>query len=123
MEIRSYSEHDVPAMVHIWNEVVEEGIAFPQHDLLFATQTHCAVADGNGKVMGFIFCTRTMLDDVVILQMQVMLLTLPAEESTLAKSWFRTVGNYSGRISDERRNLSKHLPILLCTVTDSGLQR
>ena len=52
MKIRKYSENDVPAMVHIWNEVVEEGIAFPQHDLLFATQTHCAVADGNGKVMG-----------------------------------------------------------------------
>lgn len=60
MEIRSYTEQDIPAMVHVWNEVVEEGIAFPQRDLLndetgksfFATQTHCAVADDNGKVMG-----------------------------------------------------------------------
>ena len=34
MKIRKYSENDVPAMVHIWNEVVEEGIAFPQLELL-----------------------------------------------------------------------------------------
>lgn len=30
MEIRKYNESDVPAMVRIWNEVVEEGVAFPQ---------------------------------------------------------------------------------------------
>lgn len=27
MEIRAYRESDVPAMVRIWNEVVEEGVA------------------------------------------------------------------------------------------------
>ena len=60
MEIRDYNEQDIPAMVHIWNEVVEEGVAFPQMDCLdaesgkvfFAGQTHCAVADDNGKVVG-----------------------------------------------------------------------
>ena len=26
MKIRKYSENDVPAMVRIWNEVVEEGV-------------------------------------------------------------------------------------------------
>lgn len=29
MEIRAYREADVPAMVRIWNEVVEEGVAYP----------------------------------------------------------------------------------------------
>ena len=60
MEIRSYREQDVPAMVHIWNEVVEEGVAFPQLELLdhetgksfFAAQTYCAVAVDNEKIVG-----------------------------------------------------------------------
>ena len=34
MMIREYRREDLPAMIRIWNEVVEEGIAFPQEDLL-----------------------------------------------------------------------------------------
>ena len=30
--IREYKESDVNSMVEIWNEVVEEGVAFPQID-------------------------------------------------------------------------------------------
>ena len=60
MEIRNYTQADVPAMVRIWNEVVEEGVAFPQLDALtaesgrdfFAAQTYCGVADDNGTVVG-----------------------------------------------------------------------
>ena len=60
MKIRAYTEQDVPAMVRIWNQVVEEGVAFPQLDFLteetgrafFAEQTYCAVADEDGTVMG-----------------------------------------------------------------------
>lgn len=60
MEIRAYTENDIPAMARIWNEVVEEGVAFPQLDCLteesgrafFAAQTYCAVADDNGTVVG-----------------------------------------------------------------------
>lgn len=60
MKIREYSENDVPAMIRIWNEVVEEGVAFPQLELLdkesgrafFAAQTYCGVADDNGTVVG-----------------------------------------------------------------------
>ena len=52
IEIRAYKEQDLPDMVRIWNEVVEEGIAFPQEDCLtiqtgrefFASQTYSAVA-------------------------------------------------------------------------------
>ena len=47
-------------MIRIWNEVVEEGIAFPQEDFLddasgaafFGEQTHCGVAESDGKVLG-----------------------------------------------------------------------
>lgn len=54
VKIRSYKAEDVPAMADIWNQVVEEGTAFPQESKLtpsdaavfFASQTYCAVAAG-----------------------------------------------------------------------------
>lgn len=60
MKIRSYSEKDVVDMVRIWNQVVEEGVAFPQLDFLdeesgrefFAAQTYCGVAEEDGAVVG-----------------------------------------------------------------------
>jgi len=59
-EVRAYETADIPAMVEIWNEVVEDGIAFPQEDALdlqsgtafFAEQTHCGVAIDGGEVIG-----------------------------------------------------------------------
>lgn len=60
--IRPYEEKDLPEMIEIWNEVVEEGLAFPQEELLtmetgkvfFASQTHNAVAEdqNTGRVLG-----------------------------------------------------------------------
>ena len=32
--VRKYEEKDLPAMIRIWNEVVEDGVAFPQEELL-----------------------------------------------------------------------------------------
>ena len=60
MTIRNYHANDLPDMTDIWNEVVAEGIAFPQEELLdaetaaafFAAQSYCGVAEGNGKVVG-----------------------------------------------------------------------
>lgn len=60
MLIREYKENDIPAMVRIWNEVVEEGVAFPQDECLdeasgnkfFASQSYCGVAEDNGTVVG-----------------------------------------------------------------------
>ena len=51
--VRAYKEADLADMIRIWNAVVEEGIAFPQEDLLteetgrefFAAQTYSAVAE------------------------------------------------------------------------------
>ena len=56
IEVRTYRHEDVPAMTAIWNQVVEDGIAFPQEILLddvsgpafFAEQTDCAVAVDTG---------------------------------------------------------------------------
>lgn len=50
--VRAYEEQDLPEMIRIWNEIVEEGIAFPQEEILngqtgkefFALQTYSAVA-------------------------------------------------------------------------------
>ena len=44
MKIRNYCETDVPTMVRIWNEVIEEGVAFPQLDFIFFTRTMLVVA-------------------------------------------------------------------------------
>ena len=30
--VREYKEQDMDAMIRIWNEVVEDGIAFPQEE-------------------------------------------------------------------------------------------
>lgn len=60
--VRPYTAFDVPAMTDIWNQVVEDGIAFPQDECLtaenaagfFAQQTHCGVAciPQTGEVVG-----------------------------------------------------------------------
>ena len=34
MNIREYKEEDMKDLIRIWNEVVEEGVAFPQEDYL-----------------------------------------------------------------------------------------
>lgn len=61
MAVRKYTEADVPAMVNIWNQVVEEGVAFPQEELLtvetgrafFAGQTYCGVFESEqGEILG-----------------------------------------------------------------------
>ena len=60
MIIRKYTEKDISEMVRIWNEVVEDGEAFPQEEFLddktgeefFASQTYCGVADNDGKIVG-----------------------------------------------------------------------
>ncbi len=60
MIIRQYNENDINSMVEIWNEVVDDGVAFPQEDFFndksgadfFASQTYCGVADDDGDVVG-----------------------------------------------------------------------
>lgn len=60
MTVRKYTEKDLPEMIGIWNEIVEEGIAFPQEDVLdlktgadfFASQSYTGVAEEDGQILG-----------------------------------------------------------------------
>ena len=60
MLVREYRESDLKDMVNIWNEIVEEGIAFPYEEPLeqsnaadfFSTPSYCGVADENGAIVG-----------------------------------------------------------------------
>ena len=62
IQIRRYEQKDVQSMVTIWNQVVEDGVAFPQEEFLtpesgeefFKAQTFCGVAEDidTGKVYG-----------------------------------------------------------------------
>lgn len=60
MNIRAFTQNDLNQMISIWNEIVEEGIAFPQEEVLtgqsgkefFGSQTFCGVAEENDKIYG-----------------------------------------------------------------------
>lgn len=62
IRVRKFEEKDMESMVSIWNEVVEEGVAYPQLDLLdektgpalFGRQTYCGVAEemDSGEILG-----------------------------------------------------------------------
>lgn len=60
MIIRKFEDKDLSAMIAIWNEIVEEGIAFPQEETLtsetgkafFESQSYTGVADDDGKIVG-----------------------------------------------------------------------
>ena len=62
IEIKEYTKNDLKTMIQIWNEVVEDGVAFPQDELLteesgkefFRAQTYSAVAKDkeSGEVYG-----------------------------------------------------------------------
>lgn len=60
MSVRKYESKDLEAMVRIWNEVVMEGIAFPQEDcldletgaLFFSSQSYTGVAEVDGQILG-----------------------------------------------------------------------
>ncbi len=60
MLIREYTPADLEQMIPIWNEIVEEGIAFPQEECLdmesgkafFAAQSYTGVADADGQIVG-----------------------------------------------------------------------
>lgn len=61
--IRKYEQKDLSDLICIWNQVVKDGVAFPQEENLtdesgaefFAKQTYTAVAEDkeSGKIYGF----------------------------------------------------------------------
>lgn len=60
MIIRKFELKDIPEMINIWNEVVEEADAFPQEEGLtmdnagkfFAEQSFTGVAEEDGEIFG-----------------------------------------------------------------------
>ncbi|MBR6351649.1 MAG: GNAT family N-acetyltransferase [Firmicutes bacterium] len=58
--VRKYDQKDLADLIRIWNEVVEEGVAFPQEDFLdmesgaafFASQSYTGVAEEDGRILG-----------------------------------------------------------------------
>ena len=66
INVRKFEEKDIESMISIWNEVVEEGVAYPQLDLLdektgaefFCCQTYCGVphlssaGNSKGEILG-----------------------------------------------------------------------
>ncbi|MBR4748972.1 MAG: GNAT family N-acetyltransferase [Abditibacteriota bacterium] len=60
MHIRPFEPGDLPRMAEIWNEIVEEGIAFPQEELLdpdgarrfFNEQSRVGVAEDEEGIWG-----------------------------------------------------------------------
>lgn len=70
MNVRKYEIGDLPEMIRIWNEVVDEGNAFPQEEPLdersgaefFAAQSYCGVAEDGEQFADCTFSTRTTSD-------------------------------------------------------------
>ena len=60
MVIRKFQYRDLEQMIEIWNEVVEDGIAFPQEEMLdetsgkffFESQSYAGVAEDDGQIVG-----------------------------------------------------------------------
>lgn len=60
IKIREYNENDLEAMIEVWNEVVNDGIAFPQMEpltldearIFFGEQSFTGVAERDGEVLG-----------------------------------------------------------------------
>ncbi len=60
LSVREFGTDDLPAMTAIWNEVVEDGVAFPQTEGLdpdgaeafFRAQSFSGVAERDGEIVG-----------------------------------------------------------------------
>lgn len=99
--VRKYSIEDLSDMIQIWNEVVEEGIAFPQEECLneetgkcfFESQSYCAVAEDTvtKKSMDSTSYIPIMLEDADTSVIPAMPSILKAEGCISAKSWYRTL--------------------------------
>lgn len=61
--VREFTQADLPRMIEIWNEVVREGVAFPQEDELtyetacdfFASQSFVGVAELENGTLGGLY--------------------------------------------------------------------
>lgn len=93
IRVRKFEEKDMESMVSIWNEVVEEGVAYPQLDFLdektgqdppYLADRHTAGWRRTWTPVKFwdcIFCIPIMWADAIIYQMPVMQSNHQPEES------------------------------------------
>lgn len=82
IKVREFNENDIQAANEIWNEVVEDGVAFPQEECLteksglefFKSQSYTGIAydEETGDIVDSTYFIRTMSADAVIFAMQVM---------------------------------------------------
>ena len=82
IKVREFNENDIQAANEIWNEVVEDGVAFPQEECLteksglefFKSQSYTGIAydEETGDMSGSTYFIRTMSADAVISAMQAM---------------------------------------------------
>ena len=97
--IRQYTQCDIPDMVRIWNEVVEEGIAFPQEECLdlesgsafFSSQSYMALLKSMGRLRDYIFSIPIMWEGAAISAMQVMRFLRMFEATISVNNWCWTV--------------------------------
>ena len=95
MIIRGFTKDDLPEMISIWNEIVEEGNAFPQEEALtlktgldfFNSQSHVGVAF-DGEILGLYILHPNNVGRCSQLPMQAMQCPQKPEEKTLVKNWF-----------------------------------
>ena len=76
MEVRKYTDQDLTEIIRIWNEVVEEGIAFPQEDILnieSGTEFFASQRKKTAEFMACTYCIPTMSEGVDISAMPAML--------------------------------------------------
>ena len=124
VKIRSYKAEDVPAMADIWNQVVEEGTAFPQESKL--TPSDAAVFShlkpiaplprgrNPKRFTDCTFCTRTISDAAGIFPMPVTPLTRLPAVCISVSSWCVTA---SGRQVHMGFGCSNSMPSLPTTFT------
>ena len=101
IEIRKFEPDDTDAAVKIWNEVVDDGVAFPQlddldHEVVLLSLKNRHIPGSlliliQMKLSDFIFYIQIMLEDAAISVMQVMRFLLLTEENRLVNSWSLTV--------------------------------
>ena len=81
IKVREFNESDIQAANEIWNEVVEDGVAFPQEECLtersglefFKSQSYTGIAYEKRVILSdFTYFIRTMSADAVISAMQAM---------------------------------------------------
>lgn len=101
IEIRKFEPDDTDAAVKIWNEVVDDGVAFPQLDDLdhesglafFEEQTYTGIAvdSDTNEIVGLYILHPNNVGRCGLSVMQVMRFLLLTEENRLVNSWSLTV--------------------------------